>query len=61
MKKKMIEGKGELTIAKVEGDVDSGELTPKQKLAALIEAYKLQNPAKYETKKEALEEQLKNL
>ena len=31
------------------------------KFKALIEAYKVQNPVKYEAKKEALEEQLKKL
>lgn len=59
MKKRMQEGKGELTISNKDGDVDSGGLTPKQKHEALIEAYKKQNPEKYELKKEALEAQLK--
>lgn len=54
----MIESKGKLTIANKDGDVVSGELTPKQKLEALIEAYKKQNPNKYEIKKDELEKQL---
>lgn len=33
----------------------------KAKFKALIEAYKIQNPAKYELKKEALQEKLNNI
>jgi len=60
-KKKIQEGSGELTIAKKDGDIDIEQLTPKQKFEALIEAYKKQNPLKYEQKKEELEAQLNNL
>lgn len=61
MKKKFKDGAGELSIAKKDGDVDNEQLTPKQKLQAVIDAYKVSNPAKYEKKKAELEEQLKNL
>ncbi len=60
MKKVLSESKGKLTIANKDGDVESN-LTPKENLKALLEAYKVQNPDKYEIKKEALEKQLKNL
>ncbi len=49
-------------IKPVNGDIQSDELlTPKQKFAALIEAYKKQNPTKYEQKKGELDAQLNSL
>ena len=49
MKKKFNEGKGELSIANKNGDTDL-QLTPKEELAGIMDAYKIQNPAKYEAK-----------
>ncbi len=60
MKKKFQEGSGELSIANVKGDTDE-QLTSKESFKRFIEAYKLQNPEKYELKKALLEEQLKKL
>lgn len=60
MKKELPESKGKLTIANKDGDVES-KLTPKESFKALLEAYKVQNPDKYEIKKEKLEAELKNL
>lgn len=54
----MREKEGILTIANVQGDIDTPNSTEKEKFANLIEAYKKQNPAKYELKKEALQAQL---
>jgi hypothetical protein len=48
MKKILDGGKGKLSVAKVEGDVE-GLSTVEQ----LMEAYKLQNPAKFKLKMEA--------
>ena len=50
MKKKLEEGKGELSIAKKDGDVDGKDLSTSQKKKMFEEAYKAQNPAKYELK-----------
>jgi hypothetical protein len=61
MKSTKAEGKGSLTIASVNGDVEEKVSTEKEKFAALIEAYKVSNPDKYEIKKEALEAKLKSL
>jgi len=38
-------------ISPVSGDIDNASLTPKEKQKAFEEAYKKQNPEKYETKK----------
>ena len=44
-----------------EVEVATEESTAKKELRALIEAYKIQNPVKYELKKESLDKQLSEL
>jgi hypothetical protein len=54
-------GKNKIIATK---DLEQGEVTPGgeyKRIKRVIELYKVQNPAKYESKKEALEEQLAKL
>lgn len=60
MKKTFTEGKGVLSVANKNGD-NEAQLTPKEELAGIIDAYKVQNPAKYAVKKAELEKRLNSL
>ena len=51
MKKKFKEGLGVLSIANKDGDIEETQLAPDVKKKAFEEAYKKQNPEKYEMKK----------
>lgn len=59
-KKKIVEETTE-TPAEVAEVVNASESAEKTAFRALIEAYKVQNPAKYEVKKDELIKQLNNL